>query len=128
MSKTASGNTPIKKALVRLGVKSRDSMLILVLGLVLIFVAWKIFHTEEESVVTNSVMTEAEVKVMRLLEEIDGVGEAEVIVYEENDEVKNVVVVCDGARDLRVIMNIREAVAAVLGTEEKSIRVYLKKE
>lgn len=32
------------------------------------------------------------------------------------------------ANDLRVNMNIREAVAAALGTDEKSVKIYLMKE
>ncbi|MBR4942709.1 MAG: hypothetical protein IKZ28_01650, partial [Clostridia bacterium] len=62
----------------------------------------------------------------RLLEEIEGVGDASVIVY-ENEGTKNVVVVCEGGRDLQVIMNVRAAVASALGTDEKSVKIYQKK-
>ena len=62
------------------------------------------------------------------MEEIDGVGDANVIVYEAEDGAKSVVVVCEGANNLRVVMNVREAVAAALGTEVKAVKIYLKKE
>ena len=50
------------------------------------------------------------------------------MVCETEEGVKSGVVVCDGANDFGVVMDIREAVAAALGTEEKAIKVYLKKE
>ncbi len=65
---------------------------------------------------------------MRLLEEIEGVGEANVMICENEEGVQSVVVVCDGANDLRVVINVREAVAAALGTEENAVKIYLKKE
>ena len=65
---------------------------------------------------------------LQALQEIDGVGEASVIVYEKEGDVENVVVVCEGANDLRVVMNVREAVASALGTEQNSVKIYLKKE
>ena len=63
-----------------------------------------------------------------MLQEIDGVGDASVIVYEKEDEIESVVVVCEGANNLRVVLNVREAVASALGTEEKAVKIYLKKE
>ena len=65
---------------------------------------------------------------MRLLSELDGVGDVDVIVNETDNQVESVVVLCEGAKNLNVVMNVREAVATALGTDEKSIRIYLKKE
>ena len=106
----------------------KDFLLLSSLAIVLIFAAWQIFHTEETGEAVAVGASEAETKVMRLLEEIDGVGDANVIVYETEEGAKSVVVVCEGANDLRVVMNVREAVAAALGTEEKAVKIYLKKE
>ena len=108
----------------------KDLLLIGVLAIVLFYAAWKIFRGDavDKTVNEELQLTETEVKVMRLLQEIDGVGEASVIVCESEDSVKSVVVVCEGANDLRVVMNVREAVAAALDTEQKSIKIYLKKE
>ena len=106
----------------------KDIVLLCALGLVLILSAWQIFHAEEGTESAKINATETEVRVMRLLEELDGVGEANVIVGETDGEVYSVVIVCEGANDLRVVMNIREAVAATLGTQEKAVKIYLKKE
>ena len=72
--------------------------------------------------------SESEQKLCALLEEIEGVGKVNVMICEGEDGVESVVVVCEGANDLLVNMNIREAVAAALGTDEKSVRIYLMKE
>ena len=108
--------------------KTKDLLLVFSLLFALIVSAWQIFQKEETKETGAVILTETEVKVTRLLEEIEGVGEASVIVYEEGEGVKSVVVVCDGANNLRVVMNIRSAVAAALGMEEKAVKVYLKKE
>lgn len=104
----------------------KDFLWMSVLALLLFSVAYAVFHTEDGAVVTSTPMSETEQKVAAILQEIDGVGEASVIVCEEEDE-KSVVVVCDGANNLRVVMDVREAVAAALNMDEKSVKIYLKK-
>lgn len=111
----------------RMDGKIKDSIILAVLGIFVVVLAWQVFHTEEENS-TPVFATETEMKVVRLLQEIDGVGEANVIVYEKDGDIEGVVVVCEGANNLRVVMNVREAVAAALGTEEKIIKIYQKKE
>lgn len=105
----------------------KEIVLLMVLMAALIFSAWKIFAGKDANNVVNIIATETEKKVARLLEEIDGVGEAEVIVCENENGVQSVVVVCEGANNLQVVMDIRGAVAAALGTQENSVKIYLKK-
>ena len=107
--------------------RTKDVLLLAVLAFVLFFTAWKIFHTKDES--SNvAQMTETEQKIARLLEEIDGVGDAEVIVCETEDGVQGAVVVCEGARDFFVVLDVQEAVATALGTEKTAVKIYLKKD
>ena len=108
--------------------KIKDFLLLAGLGLVLMLAAWRMFGDDGKEKSRSVAATERETKVMRLLEEIDGVGEASVIVYEDEEGVKSVVVVCEGANDLRVVMDVREAVSAALGTQQKAVKIYLKKE
>ncbi len=111
------------------GGRAKDLLLIGVLGIVLFYTAWKIFQEDDTvSTAAQLQLSESEIKVMRILQEIDGVGEASVVVCENGDEIKSVVVICEGANNLRVIMNVREAVAAALDTDQKSVKIYLKKE
>ena len=106
----------------------KEIIFVVILVFALLFAAYKIFGIDDGSNPTNLVGTETEQKVARLLQEIDGVGKAEVIVCENEDGVQSVVVVCEGANDFRVVMDVREAVAAALGTQENNVKIYLKKE
>lgn len=108
--------------------KVKDVALLIILAIALIFSAWMIFHTDDSRETSAFQPTETEARIMRLLQEIDGVGEVNVMIYDGENGVQNVAVVCEGANDLRVVMNVRSAVATALGTNEKNIRVYLKKE
>ncbi len=108
--------------------KIKDVLLLSALALVLLFSAWKIFYTDEKEETVSVSGSESEQKISRLLQEMDGVGNANVMICETEEGVQSVVVVCDGAKDLQVIINVREAVAAALGTEEKAVKIYLKKE
>ncbi len=105
----------------------KDVLLFGCLALVLVYAAWKVFD-DQPSEKADLPLSETEIKVMRLLEEIDGVGEASVVVCESEEGVQSVVVVCEGARNFQVVIDVREAVAAALGTSPKSVKVYLKKE
>lgn len=106
--------------------KWKDLLVIAVLAIVLLFAISCVFKGDKAESVSYE-MTETEIKVSRLLREIEGVGDAEVIVCETEDGAKSVVVVCEGAKDIRVIMDVREAVAAALGTDEQSVKIYQKK-
>ncbi len=108
--------------------KWKDVIIIAVLALVLIIAIWQIFYKNDEVDANTAVASEAEQKVSKLLAEMEGVGAAEVMICETEEGVQSVVVVCEGANSLQVIMDVREAVAAALGTQAKSVKVYLKKE
>lgn len=112
----------------RLEYRAKDYLLLVIIGGVLIFFSWKIFNDEPTtSVFSNRKPTETEARVAYLISEIDGVGEADVMICETEEGVTGVVVVCDGANNLQTLINIREAVAAALGTEESVVKIYLKK-
>lgn len=108
--------------------KIRDIAFIALLAFILLFACWKVFYKDEaEDVSSQTSLTETEKKIALLLQEIDGVGEASVMVCETEDGVTGAVVVCEGAKNIRVNMEIREAVATALGTEEKAVKIYLKR-
>ncbi len=111
--------------------KKKEILILFAIALVLAFASWKVFFNKEETKSVSNVsasQTETERKLGALLKQIDGVGDAEVMICETEEGVQSVVVVCTGARDLGVMMDVREAVAAALGTQEKSVKIYLKKE
>lgn len=108
--------------------KIKEMLLFCGLALILLVVVWQVFGGKDKAAVKEITYSEKEIKVARMLTEMEGVGDVEVMIYEGEEGVESVVVLCDGATDLRVIISVREAVATALGTEEKRIKVYLKKE
>lgn len=108
--------------------KVKEIFLLAVLAFILIFAVCKIFYGEEKTNTDNVSVTENEEKISRILQEIEGVGDAQVIICETEEGVQGAVVVCEGANNFQVVINVREAVAAALGTDQKSVKIYLKKE
>lgn len=113
----------------KLNGKTKDVLLLILLSFAIVFSVWTVFSFGEQTdTPVNVSATETEQKLARLLSCIDGVGEAEVIVCETENGVQSVVIVCDGAKNLQVVINVREAVSAALGTEQSCVKIYLKKE
>ncbi len=110
-----------------IGIRKKELWLLAVIGMVLLFAIAFVFGDNKRALNEVENLSENEAKVCALLEQMQGVGEAHVMIYESADGVESVVIVCEGANDLQVIMDIREAVAAALGTQEKAVKIYLKK-
>ncbi len=107
----------------------KDILIIGVLAFILTFAVWKAFYTPEDTgTETVGIMNESERKISQLLSNIDGVGKAEVIISENEDGIIGAVVVCEGANNISVLMDVREAVATALNIKEKDIKIYLKKQ
>ena len=106
--------------------KLKNLALFFSVGALLAVLIFEVFSKNETNVADFG-NSELETELCTLLREMDGVGDVNVMIYEGENGVESVVVLCEGANNLLVNMNIREAVAAALGTNEKSIKVYLKK-
>lgn len=107
----------------------KDVFVIGCMALILTFAIWKVFYNERsDQMAATAMMSDTEQKIGRILSEIEGVGEADVMINESEEGIIGAIVVCEGANDLWVVIDIREAVASALGTEERNVKVYLKKE
>ena len=107
--------------------RTKDLLLIFGLAIVIFAMAQLVFRGDQNTEPTFH-ENETEQRVSRLLEEIEGVGDAEVMICETEEGIKSVVVVCDGAKDLQVLLNVREAVGSALGIQQNAVKIYLKKE
>lgn len=107
--------------------KYKEVLLFTILAVLLFFSAWKVFGVTDKTAQTTA-LSETEKKLIAILENIDGVGDAEVMVSETEDGEKSAVIVCEGARDIQVLITVREAVATALGTAQKNVKIYLKKD
>ena len=99
--------------------------LFLSLALVLCVAVWQAFFKEDKAGEAQGSAEEA--KLVAILENIAGVGEAEVMIGVYEDGQRGVVIVCEGANNLSVIIDVREAASIALGIEPKNVKVYLKK-
>lgn len=71
----------------------------------------------------ESVKTELEIRMERMIEKVEGAGESHVLINEENGAVKGVLIICEGAEDISVRLRVQEAAHAVLDTENERIHV-----
>lgn len=107
--------------------KRKELFLVSLLGVALCVAVWLVTADGETILSSSKQYSETESKLVALLEEMNGVGKAEVMVCETEDGVLGVVIVCEGANDLQVNMHVREAVATALGTAQNNVKIYLKK-
>jgi len=107
--------------------KLKNIALFFALAAFLCLAVVQVFFTEDKNEPTVGV-SDLEKELAVLLNEIEGVGKADVMICQAEDgDVESVVVVCEGADDLLVLMNVREAVSAAVGTDEKAVKIYQKK-
>ena len=112
--------------------KWKDTLLLILIALLLMLAVLQVFGGQsDENVGSSSVggttSSSEEVKLAELLSQMQGVGAVDVMIYQTEDGEKSAVIVCDGANDLQVHINVREAAATALGTTQQSIKIYLKR-
>lgn len=91
-------------------------------ALVLIAVAIKLSTSD---VTSGTSKTQTETKLAAVLERMDGVGEVNVMVTENDDgEILGVVVVCEGADNIMTRNDILNAVSTALNVERNMVAVY----
>ena len=99
-------------------------ILILLIALLLVFAVYRVFFKKEE---TNAGVYEAtalEERLARILSGIDGVGNATVMVSEENGKAVSAVIVFDGADSILTRIRVIDAAAIALGIGKEYILVY----
>ena len=108
------------------GVRLREWLIVGLVAIILLIFVLIVFKKEDSTPQVTVMGTETEQKLALILGKIDGVGEVQVMIGEGEDGQKSVVVVCDGAKSLQVIMDVREAAAAAVGTHENQVKIYMR--
>jgi hypothetical protein len=92
---------------------------------VAVVVLFVMSRTEKTSATqTTSYGTEKEEKLCLLLESIQGVGQTQVFINEQNDAITGVVIVCEGANDIWVKNDILNVVSTAFNIEKGIIAIY----
>ncbi len=105
--------------------KVLEIVLIVMIALLLCFAVWQVFFKKDKDEAAIS-MTGEEERLIAILEQIEGVGKADVMIGTAEDGQRSVVVVCEGANSISVLIDVREAAATALGISEKQVKIYLK--
>ena len=74
--------------------KIKEMLLFCGLALILLVVVWQVFGVKDKAAVKEITYSEKEIKVARMLTEMEGVGDVEVMIYEGEEGVESVVVLC----------------------------------
>lgn len=99
-------------------------VLIAILALVLLFAAWKVFYRDGSKEASAYLPTQQETRLALLLSKIEGVGEATVMIGEENGEAVSVIVVFSGEDGFLARMRVIEVAANALGIDPNRVQVY----
>lgn len=78
----------------------------------------------QSSAQTDTVRSAEEIKLTRILSEIEGVGQAEVMINKGENGVDGVIIVCEGAYNIMTRSNIINAVTVALNVEKNNIAIY----
>ena len=105
----------------------RKILLISCLLVILIGLAFLLYGSKNKISAASSdgvARSSTELKLMRILSEIDGVGKAEVMITEGKDGVEGVIIVCEGAYNIMTRDDILNAAATALNVEKNNIAIY----
>ena len=110
--------------------RNRNALIVLVLLIALIIIAiafrgkgvFGVSSTQANYISDNKSQTE--IKLERILSEIDGVGKVEVMISEGADGIEGVIVVCSGANSIMTRNDIINAVTTLLKVKGNNIAIY----
>ncbi len=107
--------------------KENKNILIIAVLIVLLILAVVLINAGSGDSAADSVDTlksEEEIKLTRIISELDGVGEAEVMITSDDGGIRGVVIVCEGADNIMVRSNILNVVSTALNIDKNNIAVY----
>ena len=99
-------------------------VMILLIALLLVFAVYRVFFKKEATVTGAYEATALEERLARILSGIDGVGNATVMVSEENGKAVSAVIVFDGADSILTRIRVIDAASVALGIGKEYILVY----
>ncbi len=71
----------------------------------------------------RNVKTDLEIRMERMLGKVEGAGETSILINQENEEVRGVLIMCEGAGNIAVRLRVQEAARAILNIPNEQIHV-----
>ena len=108
-------------------VKENKKIIIVVLLIVLLIGAVFLLDKGEKSSSTLAEYTaksQTEIKLRDILTNIEGVGNTDVMINENDGEILGVVIVCEGANNIMTRSNILNAVSTALNIDKSITAIY----
>lgn len=109
-------------------VKKNKKIIIVVLLIAIligtVYVIDKGRSSRTSSTAVASAKSDTELKLKGILSSIEGVGNTDVMITENEGKIIGVVIVCEGANNLMTRSNILNAVSTVLDIDKKIIAIY----
>ena len=104
--------------------KTARTVIILLIALLLVFAVYRVFFRSEKSSADAYEATELEQRLSMILSKIDGVGDATVMVSEEDGRAVSAVIVFRGADSILTRIRIIDAASGALGISKENILLY----
>ena len=99
-------------------------VLILLIALLLVFAVYRVFFKKEDANTNVYEATALEERLAQILSGIDGVGNARVMVSEEDGKAVSAIIVFEGADSILTRIRVIDAAAIALGISKEFILVY----
>ena len=108
-------------------VREHKKIIIVVLLIVLLIGAVYLIDKSKKAASTSVESyskSQAELKLTEILSNIEGVGNTDVMINENDGEILGVVIVCEGANNIMTRNDILNAVSTALNIDKKIIAIY----
>lgn len=108
-------------------IKEHRKIFVIIVLLILFVLLGVILYGSQPKITDTSVTyasSETELKLMRILSEIEGVGKAEVMITETDGGVSGVIIVCEGADNIMTRNDVLKAVTTAFKIEKSNIAIY----
>ncbi len=104
--------------------KTMRAVLFCLVALLLLFAVWRVFFAGSGEAASYD-ETEAEARISALLERVEGIEEASVMVVEEEGEAVSCIVVFRGEDSILSRIRILDIASSALGLPKERVQVYL---
>lgn len=105
-------------------IKSNKVVIIVVSIILILVISVSLFNNKPKQTAVINTHTQTEIKLCDILNKIEGVGKADVMIKENGETIEGVVVVCRGGDNIMTRNDILNAVSTALNIDKNIIAIY----